>query len=267
MMQPHQELRSSEYNVPSSCRNLERNPSWLPDQLVIKEQLHKAEIPVVPEMARLTPNGDVTVFVRNLMSLNKFVLKSSLEGSMSGTTIIVGRHKDVFKSARGELVTQETLTQHIINIISGVYAFGRSETAFVEPRLKPAAFFASFYPVGITEIHLEINHGKIVNSLFMLPTLTSEGRSRLHMGAIGVTVDPDTGITAQASQAFGKIFQHPENGLPLIDRVVPDWTDIISIATAAAKLLLISRARIRVVVDQQRGPLVLDVKPREAVTL
>ena len=82
------------------------------------------------------------------------------------------------------------------------------------------------------------------------------------MGAITVAVHPDTGTTWHARQFFEDILLHPENGLPLINRTVPDWRRIIAIAKRAAAALEMSRLTIRIVVDKYLGPMVLDIRAR-----
>ena len=243
----------------SGFHTIRNENGQLPDQIAIKELLIEQGIPAVPAMLKLRPAGDVAQFVRNLASLDQFALKSARCHSMAGTLVISGRQENVYRSNRGELFTEEMLTQHIFNIVTGEYALGRAEIAFAEPVLTPDEFFSAFYPAGLSDVYIDYHQGQNTRSTIILPTLASEGRPRLYLGAIALAVRPDTGITWHASQGGEDIECHPENGLGLVNIAVPRWAEIMMIANKVSALLPLGDLRVRIAIDKHRGPLVLTV--------
>ena len=57
-----------------------------------------------------------------------FVVKPSSGSGGVGILVISGRMKNHYRRADGELVSEEELKHHVLNIMSGMYSLGGSRT-------------------------------------------------------------------------------------------------------------------------------------------
>jgi alpha-L-glutamate ligase-like protein len=250
-----------------SGRNERRYYTIADDKLLTKALLSKADVPVSPTLATFGSFFDVRHFDEKIGDLEEFVIKSARGSGGRGILVICERNDHGFITPANNFYTKEMMIKHICDIVFGVFALDKEDVAIVEPRLKPTPFFSSLCSKGLTDVRVIVADETACLAMLRVPTTKSDGKANLHQGAIGVGVDIHTGKTYRAWQNGGVIETHSETGMPLIGETVDAWPSVIEVATRAAKALPLKYLGLDVVVDVERGPLVLEVNVRPGIEI
>jgi alpha-L-glutamate ligase-like protein len=104
-------------------------------------------------------------------------------------------------------------------------------------------------------------------SMLRLPTELSRGRANLHQGAIGAGVRIADGRTTSAVMANQMISRHPDTGENVVGLDVPGWEKAVDLAVRAADLTGLGYLGVDIVVDRDRGPLVLELNARPGLAI
>jgi glutathione synthase/RimK-type ligase-like ATP-grasp enzyme len=103
--------------------------------------------------------------------------------------------------------------------------------------------------------------------MMSLPTKQSSGRANLHQGAIGVGIELGSGVTRGGVAGSGRVDTHPDTGGVISGIAIPRWTEMLSIACRAADMLSLQYFGIDIVLDKDRGPLLLEVNVRPGLAI
>lgn len=250
-----------------SPRNERRHFPIADDKLLAKERLTSAGVPTAQTLAVFESFYDIGSWEEKLEGLEEFVIKPARGSGGNGIMVVAGRRGDSFVTAGGHLIMPTELTRHLGDIVFGVYALDKADVAVVEPRLKPNSFFEALYADGLSDIRLIFADDILSLCMIRVPTRASDGRANLHQGAVGIAVDTDSGMTYRAVQYRKVIERHPETGNRLVGSLVPQWEEIVAVATKAAKALPLKYLGVDLVVDRDLGPMVLEVNARPGIEI
>ncbi|NQX92675.1 MAG: alpha-L-glutamate ligase-like protein, partial [Flavobacteriales bacterium] len=89
----------------------------------------------------------------------------------------------------------------------------------------------------------------------------------LHQGAIGVGVDSKTGVLGKAYDGKNHLDHHPDSKVTLEGRQIPFWTDIIDISHKVYDSFPFGYLGIDVALDQNKGPLILEINVRPGLEI
>jgi len=95
----------------------------------------------------------------------------------------------------------------------------------------------------------------------------SGGAANLHAGGIGVGIDLETGRTSHAIQDDRPVDAHPDTRQPLAGIELPFWAEISSLGPPLNDLFGLGYLGADVVIDAQRGPLLLEVNARPGLSI
>ncbi len=104
-------------------------------------------------------------------------------------------------------------------------------------------------------------------AMLRLPTRASDGKANLHKGGVGVGIDLSTGKTLTSIQNNRYIENHPETGHPLRDRQIPHWQTILEMATKLGDKTEFGYLGVDIVLDQEKGPLLLEINARPGISI
>ncbi|MEQ8604665.1 MAG: alpha-L-glutamate ligase-like protein [Marivibrio sp.] len=202
-----------------------------------------------------------------------FVVKPAKGSAGKGVTVIEEvlanrRGRILFRTAGGDLLSLSQLRHHLSNILSGVYSFGdRRDSAVVEEVVHPAPPFTEIVWEGIPDIRIVVMRGYPVMAMGRLPTLESDGRGNLHQGAVGVGIRIADGAFAGGQHKNRFISEHPDTLRPLDGYTVPDWGKMLRLAARCTDLVGLGFLGVDIVVDRERGPLILELNARPGVSI
>lgn len=238
------------------------------DKLLCKEHLERAGVPVAPTVVVCGGLGEIPKTLRALAGREQFVVKPAHGSGGEGILVLGAREGDgAWRRAGGDLVTLADLHRHLADIVFGAYSGDLSDRAFVEDRIVPHPVFVDLWRDGLCDIRVITLRGKPVMSMIRVPTAQSRGRANLHQGGLGLAVDLATGRTIRGYHRGLPVERHPESGASLVGLAIPDWERVVDVSAAAARAVPLGYLGVDVVVDRDRGPLVLEINARPGLEI
>jgi alpha-L-glutamate ligase-like protein len=238
------------------------------DKLRLDRLVRSLGVPTPPVYAEVSSYGDLKRLPELLAGLSDFVIKPNRGSGGRGVLVVTGREGDAWIRHNGERLTVADLRQHISGILSGMYSLGcRPDTAIVQYRVRLHADFAAISYKGIPDIRVIVYRREPAMAMLRLPTKESNGRANLHQGGIGTGVDLETGITHHAVQRNRVVERHPDTDLPLVGMQVPHWDAVLTMSRRVAEVVGLGYVGVDIVVDQERGPMLLEANARPGLAI
>ncbi len=211
---------------------------------------------------------EVEALIDSLSEHESFALKPARGAMGNGVTVVNGRDGEHWLRAGGRILDRGELAYHAAGIVSGLYALGgHADTALAEERLRVHSELREMSDEGVSDLRVVIYRGVPTMAMLRIPTRKSAGRANLHQGAIGVGVDLGTGRTIHAVSGNRGIGRNPENGAHLLGRVIPHFGRALGIAVAATDETGLEYVGADIVVDERKGPVVLELNARPGLAI
>jgi len=257
--------RNTEYTLKYNSRD--RYP-LVDDKLQTKELALKADIAVPQLYGVIATEYQVRRFAEVVEPYEDFALKPSRGSGGSGILVVVGRSKDMYRQVDGSLLTWQQVAYHLSNIISGMHSLGgQPDKALIEYRVHFDPLFEAISYQGVPDIRVIVFLGVPVMSMVRLPTRMSGGKANLHQGAIGAGIDLATGTTLTAVLRNSIVREHPDTGYPVSGVKIPHWEKLLKIAAQCNELTGLGYIGVDLVLDKERGPLILEMNARPGLNI
>ncbi len=238
------------------------------DKLSSKDVLKGAGVPVAKTYADCKSFRELPEFMQTLSDLGAFALKPNRGSQGNGIMIIRGRDGKNFITAGGKTRTPEDMSRHVGEILNGSFSqSGDEDYAYVEPLLTQHEGLSSLSDFGLSDIRVILHKQRPVSAMLRLPTEKSGGKANLHQGAVGLAIDIETGKVTNAALRGTNTDAHPDTGAELIGFKIPKWREIIEISKACAEAIPLGYIGVDICIDQDRGPLVLEVNGRPGIEI
>src|SRR5262249_7319345 len=197
-----------------------------------------------------------------------FVIKPNRGAGGRGVLVIVGRDGPDFVRHNGQRLTPGEVSQHVSSIISGLFSLGgRADEALLQQRVVPDPAFERISFQGTADVRVIVYREVSAMAMLRLPTRQSGGRAHLHQAAIGAGGDRATGRTTRAVLRNRVTERHPDTGVSVIGFVVPYWPQILDMARRVSQATGLGYVGVDVVIDRQRGPLLLEANARPGLAI
>jgi alpha-L-glutamate ligase-like protein len=237
-----------------------------------KQRMHKlcGEIGVpTPELYGVVPVHSAMGKLPQLLEGHAdFVVKPDRGAGGRGILVVTGREGDRFLRHNGERLTLADIRQQVSSIISGLYSLGgRSDEALLQQRILLHPAFEAISYQGIGDLRIILYKNVPVMAMLRLPTKASGGRANLHQGGIGAGVDVATGLTSRAVLRSRLTDRHPDTGNSVVGFQVPEWPRILSIAIKVSRAVQLGYLGVDIVLDKERGPLLLEANARPGLAI
>jgi len=198
----------------------------------------------------------------------EFVIKPACGSGGDGIVVIKGRKKGQYRKASGLLMHEAELKFHISNVLSGMYSLGgQNDKCLIEYMVRFDEVFSSITYLGVPDIRIIVFFGVPVMAMVRLPTRMSDGKANLHQGAIGAGIDITTGKTLTAVWKNDIITEHPDTGYEVSGVQVPHWDAMLEIAARCYELTGLGYQGIDMVLDKDKGPLMLEINARPGLNI
>ena len=204
-----------------------------------------------------------------LSAYDSFVIKPSKGSEGKGILIIRGRSEEGgYLKPSGEVLSLRDLKRHVSNILNGLYSLGgRQDKALIEYAINFSDIFEGFSYQGIPDIRVVVFRGYPIMAMVRLSTKVSDGKANLHQGAVGVGVDLAEGRAIRAVQFNQLIETHPDTGRQLSELVVSRWDELLLLAAQAFDMTGLGYVGVDIVIDRDRGPMVLELNARPGLAI
>jgi alpha-L-glutamate ligase-like protein len=241
--------------------NRRRQKMVADDKLLTKRRLLKAGIPTNAFLAQFNNLQEVREFDWSTLP-SDFVIKPAHGYGGRGIHII-----RKWNGESGTLHKREVDVLEIERLIFGALDGEHSlnnlpDSVFIEERIKPHPFFKKYVTKGVPDIRVIVCNMIPIMAMMRLPTIYSEGKANLHLGALGVGIDLRTGISTGAVLYNQFVNYIPGTKIKVHGIRIPDWDKILEVAVQAQVCSKLGYAGIDIVLDKNKGPLVLEVNAR-----
>jgi len=242
------------------------------DDKVLTKQLALEAGMAVPELYGLIwSQGEVRSLSRIVENRGSFVIKPARGSGGDGIVVIAGqshRRHGSYRMINGLLITESELRHHVSNIISGQYSLsGNPDTALIEYCVKFDPLFAELSYQGVPDIRVIVYRGYPTMAMVRLPTRTSDGKANLHQGAVGAGVDLSSGETLKGVLGNDVVDEHPDTGALIAGLQIPHWDFILQSAAKGYDVTGLGYLGVDIVIDRDRGPLILEMNARPGLNI
>ena len=197
-----------------------------------------------------------------------FVLKPAHGSGGNGILVIAGRRGERFRKASGELIEREELYHHVSSGLSGLYSLGgQRDRVMLEYRVRVDPLFEEITYQGVPDLRTIVFRGYPVMAMVRLPTRASDGKANLHQGAVGVGIDLATGRTLGGVLGNEAVAEHPDTGRELTGIRIPGWRELLELAARCHEITGLGYLGVDVVLDRERGPLILELNARPGLNI
>ena len=163
---------------------------------------------------------------------------------------------------------------HCLEILAGKYSLhGMPDSVIVEERIKIHPMFLAITKTGTPDVRVIVYNKIPVMAMLRVPTEKSGGKANLQQGAIGLGVDLATGITTFGIEGKGEeISRLYDSGKKKMIKVngirIPMWREILETAVNSQKAIPgLGFLGVDVVLDKEKGPVVLEVNARPGLSI
>jgi alpha-L-glutamate ligase-like protein len=197
-----------------------------------------------------------------------FAIKPSKGSGGKGILVITAREDGRYIKASGIQLDAAEVKRHVSNVMSGLFSLGGSpDTAVIEELIRPDPLYRELSVEGVPDIRVIVYRGFPVMAMMRLSTRASDGKANLHQGAVGVGLSLIDGSSVNAVQFDRRVYEHPDSGADLTSIRIPDWQNLLTLAAHCADASGLGYLGVDVVLDIERGPLLLELNARPGLAI
>jgi alpha-L-glutamate ligase-like protein len=212
--------------------------------------------------------GQVRDLWDSLADHSDFVIKPAHGSGGEGILVVAGRVGGKFRRTDGVIITLEEANHHVYTVLSGMYSLGgQPDKALIEYRVHFDPVFDAITYQGVPDIRIIVFLGVPVMSMVRLPTRMSGGKANLHQGALGAGIDLATGMTLSAVWRTEIVYEHPDTGAPIGGVTIPRWEELLELAGKCYEITRLGYLGVDIVLDKDRGPLILEMNARPGLNI
>jgi alpha-L-glutamate ligase-like protein len=237
------------------------------DKLLTKNLLTKYKIPTTILLAAFKSHKEVRSFDWSKLPAD-FVLKPA-RGFGGGGIKVVRKWQD--KSGRRldeKVITSEQLEAEIFSILDGAYSLDNlPDVALIEEMVVTSSAMRRLAVQGVPDIRVIVCNKVPIMAMLRLPTEASDGKANLQQGALGVGIDLRTGITTKGISGKNTLTNIPGTKIKVRGIKVPHWEEILLHSVRAQEISGLGFAGIDMVLDDVKGPLILEINARPGLKI
>jgi len=238
------------------------------DKLKTKLLAEEHGIPTPGLIGALRTQHDLRNFGDIVGDRPGFAIKPANGSGGKGILVITARREETFIKSSGLGLNIDDVKRHVSNILSGLFSLGGSpDVAMVEELIHPDPIYKDLSIEGVPDIRVIVYRGFPIMSMMRLSTRASDGKANLHQGAVGVGLSISNGSSVNAVQFNQRVYEHPDSGADLRTIEVPDWRNLLILAARCADASGLGYLGVDVVLDIDRGPLLLELNARPGLSI
>ena len=238
------------------------------NKLKTKQILENAGIATPRLFGAVKTQGNVRELKEFLAPYQSFVIKPAKGSGGKGILVVSDRRGENYMKPSGKVISIDDICRHASNTISGLFSLGGStDVAMIEEMVHFSDTFDGFTYQGVPDIRIIVYKGYPVMAMARLSTGASDGRANLHQGAVGVGIDIASGTALKAVQFGRPVTHHPDTNKDLSTFSVPDWNEFLILASRCYEITGLGYLGVDVVLDRNKGPLILELNARPGLAI
>lgn len=246
--------------------NKRKNYKLADDKVLSKQILDQHQIPCAKTYAVIEKIGDIQKGWQEVQKYQKIAIKPA-NGSGGGGIKILKKDNSGNWISSSKIVSDEEVFLHMANIIMGRFSLSSYDRVLIEECIIPHSFFAEIYPIGVPDFRVILLHEQPLMAMLRVPTNKSDGKANLHQGGLGIGIDMETGRLMEAYDGEQYFENHPDNNRVIKGKRIPHWNKILEISKQTAKHFPLNYLGVDIVIDQQLGPLIMEVNVRPGLAI
>ncbi|GAA4881048.1 alpha-L-glutamate ligase-like protein [Ferrimonas pelagia] len=238
------------------------------DKLITKQLALKAEIATPDLISVISEQHEISDLAQRLAGQTGFCIKPA-QGSGGKGILVITKVEDgkFFKPSGGE-VSLSDMERHCSNILAGLFSLGgKNDVAVIEALIRFDPVFEGISYEGVPDIRLIVFKGFPVMGMLRCSTHASDGKANLHQGAVGIGVDIANGQAIRAVQYDEPVQLHPDTSKDLHAVQVPHWDRLLELASGCYEMSGLGYLGTDMVLDSERGPLLLELNARPGLAI
>ena len=238
------------------------------NKLKTKLLAHEKGVETPGLIAALMTQHDVRDLDRFIADHTGFAIKPAKGSGGKGILVIEARRNECFIKPSGQELDADDIRRHASNVLSGLFSLGGSpDVAIIEELIRPDAMYRDLSVEGVPDIRVIVYRGFPIMAMMRLSTRDSDGKANLHQGAVGLGLSIVDGSPVNAIQFDRTIDEHPDSGADLMAVRIPRWTSLLTLAARAADATGLGYIGADLVIDRDRGPLLLELNARPGLAI
>ncbi len=238
------------------------------DKIITKERAIAAGIHVPEMYGVISTEKEISQLPTIIGGRSDFVIKPAQGAGGDGILVIADRFEDRYRTVSGRIISHDEIEHQVSSILTGLYSLGgHRDRALIEYRVTPDQIFRSISYEGVPDIRIIVLMGYPLMAMLRLPTRQSNGKANLHQGAIGVGVDLATGVTLRGTWLNNIISKHPDTTNAVDGVQLPNWDGFMKLAAGCHELCGLGYIGVDMVLDQEKGPLILELNARPGLNI
>lgn len=245
----------------------------LDDKLAAKALLEKHGIAVPRTLGVIRSQDELDALPDLLESLGDLVVKPAKGWGGRGILVLGSAEPGPDGRPRwvkpgGQPIEAADIVAHVSDVLSGIYSLDEDQDhALLEERIFAHEFHARLYERGLSDLRIVLDRGRPIQAMCRLPADASDGKANLNSGGVGLGVEIETGRTHGAICKGRDITRHPDSGHELIGLQLPCWSECLDLARRCAETVDLDYLGVDLVIDRDRGPLVLEMNARPGLAI
>lgn len=218
--------------------------------------------------------GDMKQLHALFKSYSSAVIKPARGSQGNGILVLNEIHwdpnpeKTTFVTSRKSVSTFATIEYHISSILSGLYSLnGDVDQVLVQAKIDSIEELKRISYQGLPDIRVISFYGVPIMAMTRLPTKQSQGRGNLHQGAVGLGLKISDGSVTGAIQKNKLISKHPDFETSIFDLKIPNWREVLNLSTKCSDLVNIKYLGVDIVLDPDKGPMLLEMNARPGLSI
>ena len=238
------------------------------NKLATKHTAQSRGIPVPELFGVVKYQHQVRGVIDQVDPYDGFVIKPAQGSGGKGILVIIGRHGDRYIKSSGQEISAGDLRRHVSNVLAGLHSLGgRNDNAMIEALIDFDPSLADFSYEGVPDLRVIAFQGVPVMAMMRCATHASDGKANLHQGAVGVGLDIGSGQALSAVQHGQLVDVHPDTGARFEGLQIPHWERVLDLAASCVEMTGLHYLGADVVLDRQRGPMLLELNARPGLSI
>ena len=212
---------------------------------------------------------DILFILQDLQKREQgFCIKPVHGSGGKGILVIKSVKEGLFYKTSGETLTINNIARHCSNILSGIFSLsGEPDKILIEALIQVDEMFTNISYEGIPDVRIIVFQGFPVMAMLRCSTRDSDGKANLHQGAIGIGLHICTGKAIQAVKNNRVIIHHPDTKETFDFLSIPQWDRLLFLASQCYDMTLLGYLGVDIVMDKEKGPLILELNARPGLSI
>ncbi|MCA9385710.1 DUF1704 domain-containing protein [Candidatus Dojkabacteria bacterium] len=244
------------------------------NKLRTKKLLIEHNIPTPTLLGTIASSKELRNFDWGILP-KSFVMKPVHGVQGGGIEIFYNKNKDdKWIRADRTKASKDDLYHLAQAILDGQFSINqKSDQVFFEDRIKPHDAFKNYTYKGTPDIRIIVFNKIPIMAYVRFPTKESRGKANMILGAVGTGIDISNGITTTSTYGKGAggrgnpIEFVPGTQLRYQGLKIPYWNEILKYAVKTQTVSGLSFIAIDFLIDQEKGPLIVEVNARPGLSI